>query len=176
MTSVDNLHIAQFNRDGFVFSRLQPYDNWKCFTEEGLRLWQVYLDLAGPSEVERLGVRFINQISLNRVSDIVKISSKQSKCLDSLGLPLASFFHLDTYDVPEHPYGINVAQTIQPPTLPDKGEFGLILDIDVFTKDAFECADEILREHLPKMRLLKDEAFFSLIKPKAIDSFRMERK
>jgi pimeloyl-ACP methyl ester carboxylesterase len=62
------------------------------------------------------------------------------------------------------------------PIPPDNDEFGFILDIDVFTRDAFECSDEILREHLPKMRLLKDEAFFSLIKPRAINSFRMERK
>lgn len=176
LTSADGLHIAQFNRDGLVFSRLKPYDNWDNFADEGLRLWQIFRDLADPLEIQRIGVRFINQIPLRQISDLGKFLTHAPKCLHKLGLCLNGFFHQDTYDVPEHPYGINLVQTLQPPIPPDSDEFGFILDIDVFTKDAFECADEYLREHLPKMRLLKDEAFFSLLKPKAIESFRMEKK
>ena len=176
LTSTDGLHIAQFNRDGLVFSRLKPYDEWECFSQEGLRLWQTFLELAGPSEVQRLGVRFINQIPVRHVSDVGNVLAKPPRCLESLGLPKNGFFFQSIHDVPEHPYGIRVAQTIQPPAPTDSDEFQLILDIDVFTKDVLELEDEILRKHLLKLRLLKDEAFFSLLRPKMIDSFKTEQK
>jgi uncharacterized protein (TIGR04255 family) len=174
LTSVDSLQIAQFNRNGLVFSRLKPYVDWESFSTEGLRLWRMFLDLARPSEVERLGVRFINQIPLKQITDVGKVMAKPPKCLDSLGLPLSSFFHQSTYEVPQEPYGINVTQTIQPPTPADNKEFQLILDIDAFTKEPFDGEGDVLHEHLLKMRLLKDEAFFSLLRPKAIKAFERE--
>jgi uncharacterized protein (TIGR04255 family) len=174
LTSANSLQIAQFNRNGLVFSRLKPYVEWESFSVEGLRLWRIFLDLARPSEVERLGVRFINQIPLKQITDVGKVMAKPPKCLDSLGLPLSSFFHQSTYEVPQQPYGINVTQTIQPPTLPDNKEFQLILDIDTFTKEPFEGEGIVLQQHLLKMRLLKDEAFFSLLRPKAIKAFEKE--
>ncbi len=63
-TSADKLHIAQFNRDGFALSRLEPYQDWDQFQGEALRLWQIHADLAKPTEVQRLGVRFINRIAM----------------------------------------------------------------------------------------------------------------
>ena len=53
-------YVAQFTRNGFVFSRLKPYEGWETFEAEAKRLWCIYRELAEPSEVQRLGVRFIN--------------------------------------------------------------------------------------------------------------------
>lgn len=44
--SGDQKHIAQFNRNGFVFSRLEPYESWEQLYTEGMRLWAVYVELA----------------------------------------------------------------------------------------------------------------------------------
>src|SRR5881394_2911009 len=57
--STDGLHICQFNRDGFVFSRLPPYESWEQLYGEALRLWKIYSEIARPTQVQRLGVRFI---------------------------------------------------------------------------------------------------------------------
>src|SRR6266581_5045088 len=51
LQSADNLHIVQFNRDGFVCSRLAPYESWERFSSELFRLWDVYVELAGPSQI-----------------------------------------------------------------------------------------------------------------------------
>ena len=64
LRSSDKLHIAQFNRDGFVFSRLHPYESWEQLIGEGMRLWGIHREIARPSEVQRLGLRFINRILL----------------------------------------------------------------------------------------------------------------
>lgn len=43
--SSDKLRVAQCQRDGFSFSRLQPYDEWNSFAGEALRLWKKYSTL-----------------------------------------------------------------------------------------------------------------------------------
>ncbi|MCH7551913.1 DNA topoisomerase 4 subunit A [Patescibacteria group bacterium] len=64
--SNDNLHIVQFNKGAFIFSRLKPYANWEQFSQEALRLWAIYCELLKPSEVRRIGLRFINRISIKQ--------------------------------------------------------------------------------------------------------------
>ncbi len=169
-TSSDTLHIVQFNRDGMVFSRLQPYMNWETFSAEGLRLWAIFADLFQPSEIQRLGVRFINRISQVTVDEIGRYLENPPECLQAIRVPMDAFLFQGTYRVPRQPYQINVTQTFQP-SLPPTNEGGLILDIDVFTAQSFPCEDSILKEHLARMRWLKNKAFFSLMTKRAIKTF-----
>ncbi len=60
----DEPFVAQFTPSGVVFSRLAPYDKWESFEQEGMRFWDLFVELAEPILVKRLGVRFINQIRL----------------------------------------------------------------------------------------------------------------
>ena len=168
--SEDKLHIAQFTRNGFVFSRLAPYQQWDSFESEAQRLWKIYERLAAPLEIDRLGVRFINRITpvdLEQLGDYLKLPPQGPA---SLGLPIRGFMRKATFDVPGHKYNMNVIQTIQPS--PDQSEgFGLILDIDVFTTQPISRDDKILGERLREMRWLKDKAFFSFLSSDAIKRF-----
>ena len=168
--SEDKLHVAQFTRNGFVFSRLAPYQQWECFEAEALRLWQIYAKLTKPSEIQQLGVRFINRISPVELSNLGEYLVSPPKCPGQLRLPLQEFMHQDKFDVPGHPYCLNVIQTIQPPT--QMAGFGLILDIDVTTTQSIQREDEILKVRLREMRWLKDKAFFTILNPAAIDRFK----
>ena len=176
LTSRDRLQIVQFTRDGIVFSRLAPYDNWDAFAAEGRRLWRVFVQLAEPSEVQRLGVRFINRILPVKLADVGHHLASPPKCLEPLGLPMSGFLYQSLHDVPAEPFQINVVQTLQPPAPPQPGGFGLILDIDVFTTRAFLPVDDILGEHLAKMRWLKNKVFFGLMSKRAIKSFSKGEK
>ncbi len=171
-TSADGLNIAHFKRDGFAFSRLKPYENWGSFEAEAQRLWNIYLELAEPPEVQRLGVRFINLISpvqSEQFSDLLEIPPKSPK---GMPMPIQGFMHKTTYGIPEYPYNLNVIQAMQPP-IPSRTEgFGLILDIDVFTTHAVEPKEELLKQHLDEMRWIKDKAFFTFLKEDAIKKYR----
>ncbi len=173
LQSVDKLHIAQFNRDGFVFSRLHPYESWEQLIGEGMRLWQIHKEVARPSEVQRLGLRFINRILLppNYVDfeDYLKAPPKPP---DGLDLPFHGFFHNETLSVPGYPYAINIIRTIQQPQPPDHDRFGIIVDNDVFTLQSFELQQEILEHRLAEMRWLKNKAFFGIISDKALATFQ----
>jgi len=171
--SLDKKHIAQFNRDGFVFSRMEPYVDWLQFTSEGLKLWNVFRELAQPTEIHRIGLRFINRIVLPagelRFEDYIQPAPTAPA---GLALPHVGYMHQDTLAVTGHPYGINVIRTIQLPQTTGTESVALILDIDVFTVKEFELGEAGLSRRLEEMRWLKDKIFFGSITEKAKEMFR----
>ncbi len=173
LESADKLHIAQFNRDGFLFSRLRPYESWDQFHREGLRLWQVYQELAQPLEIHRLGLRFINKMEFTQkelqLEDYLQIFPQTPKDLD---IPFTGFLYRDELGVPGHPYAINLIRTVQPPQGPAAEGVGLILDIDVFTTQPFESQRSLIEQRLTEMRWLKNKVFFGSITNKAQEKFQ----
>ena len=173
LQSQDKLHIAQFNRDGFVFSRLQPYESWDQLIAEGMRIWRIHQGIAHPSEVQRLGLRFINRILLPpKDMDFEAYLVAPPKPPSSLDLPFHGFFHNETLAVPGYPYAINIVRTIQRPQPPEPDRLGLILDHDVFTVEPFTVQQEILERQLAEMRWLKNKVFFGSITEKALAILR----
>jgi len=173
LQSADDRYIAQFNRDAFVFSRLQPYERWDQFKDEAMRLWKVHEELANPTEVQRLGVRFINRISLLtgevRLEDYLQVPPKSP---GDLGFEIAGFFHHDNLRVPGYAYAINIIRTVQPPKGAGLDGGGLILDIDVFTTESFENWNETIEERLSEMRWLKNKVFYDSVTTRALEDLQ----
>jgi uncharacterized protein (TIGR04255 family) len=171
--SADEKHIAQFNRDGFVFSRLEPYADWQQLFGEGRRLWNFFKELAQPTAIHRIGLRFINRIQLPpaelRFEDYIRPAPIPPAGLE---LPFHGFMHHDVLAVPGHPYAINIIRTIQPSTGNGGAGIGVILDIDVFTAQEFEPDEAKLVHRLLEMRWLKNKAFFGSVTEKALERFR----
>lgn len=171
--SADEKHIAQFNQDGFVFSRLEPYKDWPQLSSEGLKLWKVFKELARPKEIDRIGLRFINRFLLPQgelsFEDYIQPAPVSPVGMD---LPFRGFMHHDTLAVLGHPYAINVIRTIQSP--PNSGGPGvaLILDIDVFTTQGSGVDEAMLVRRLLEMRWLKNKVFFGSVTGKALEVFR----
>lgn len=173
LQSKDQLNIAQFNRDGFVFSRLMPYENWEQLTKERMRLWDIYISLAHPSGIQRIGLRFINKIvrpmSGLKLEDYYKNPPNSPEGLD---FPFAGFMHHDTLMVPGYPYKINIIKTIQNSLSAEKKDIGLIVDIDVFTNEPFSLQKDDLDKRLSEMRWLKNKIFFGSITQKTLELFK----
>lgn len=171
--SADHVHIAQFNRDGFVFSRLRPYDHWGQFHTEAMRLWKMHQDLANPSAIQRLGLRFINRIDLPvdgpRPDDYLRMPSE---VLAGIPVSRAGFFHRDVIAVPGHPYIVAIVRTMQPTQVGDRKGLALLLDIDVFSTQPDDLCDDLLTQRLVEMRWLKNKAFFGSITTQALEGFR----
>lgn len=171
--SNSNPQSVQFNRDGFFFSRLQPYQSWDVFFNEVVRLWKIYLDIAKPAEIQRIGLRFINKIQLlPKEVDFEKYIQPYPEPPFGLELPFLNFFHQDTLVVPGYPYAINVIRTIQPAVNPQIEGIGLIVDIDAFTVQPLEIKDGVLEERLAELRWLKNKAFFGSMTEEAMKLFR----
>ena len=103
-----------------MFARLRPYEQWEALVSEALRLWQMFVDIGKPAEIQRLGIRFINRISLPPsqvlIEDYLDPAPKGARDLD---LPFRYFFHQDIFDVAGHPYAIRLIRTTQPETEPN---------------------------------------------------------
>lgn len=171
LQSADKVHIAQFKQDGFVFSRLPPYESWDQLYAEAMRLWQLHLELARPSEAQRIGLRFIDRIVLPSQEMLFeKYIQSSPHPVQGLDLMLVGFFHQDTLAVPGHPYAVNVIRTIQPE--PSARGMAIILDIDVYTMQALDLGQGLLERRLLEMRWLKNKVFFSSVTPEALEMFR----
>jgi uncharacterized protein (TIGR04255 family) len=138
-----------------------------------MRLWKVYTDLAKPLEVLRLGVRFINRITLPagevRLENYLRVPPQPPREMD---LPLVNFFHHDSLMVTGHPYGVNIVKTVQPPQGSGSDGGGLILDIDVFTTKPFEQTANAIDKHLAEMRWLKNKVFYSSFTEGALEGLK----
>jgi uncharacterized protein (TIGR04255 family) len=166
-----NQHVAQFTPKGVVFSRLKPYGNWQSFLTEAMRFWDIFLELARPTDIQRLGVRFINRISLENNDSPSTYLNIVTPPLPGLNLPTESFFHQDTYRVPDSRYLIRWVRTIQPHQSFPESEQDLIFDIDVFMTEFIDLDRESLIQRLYEMRWIKNKIFFNCITPTALERF-----
>jgi len=171
--SSDEKHIEQFNRDSFVFSRLEPYLTWDQLFADSQRQWAIFQEVAEPADVQRVGLRYINRIKLPpgefRFEDFIQPAPSTPRELD---LPFNSFMHYDTLAVPEYPFAINVIRTVQLPSGSGDAGIALILDIDVFTTQGLDVDKDLLGQRLLEMRWLKNKVFFGSITEKALEMFR----
>jgi uncharacterized protein (TIGR04255 family) len=167
--SNSNLHIAQFNKGAFVFSRLKPYEDWERFSGEALRLWSIYYELLKPTEVMRIGLRFINRITIKQEKiELADYYKYPPEPLKELNWQLGGFLHHDVILVPETQYLVNLIKTVQ--DIP--GDRGLILDIDVFRGKHFEYNEPSLKQFLEEMRWVKNKIFFTSLIDKIIQELK----
>lgn len=172
--SADKKQIAQFHRDLFSFSRLAPYNDWNHLQTEAHRLWDFHQELAQPAEMQRLGVRFINQLPVPTEDlQLENYFTEAPKCPKGLEeLPFSGFLHRESFVVSGTPYGITVTRTIQTPGKDEPARIQLILDVDVFTLNPATPSEESLLTHLGEMRWLKNKVFFGSFTPAALNPFR----
>lgn len=164
-------HVAQFTPNGVIFSRLEPYEKWETFRTEALRFWDLFLELAEPTVIQRLGVRYINRIPLEKGEQPSDYLETGSSLLPGLQVSPESFFYKDTYQVPGYPYSVHWVRTIQPQQPTSADQQALIVDIDVFTTELLQLDQDVLTQRLQQMRWLKNKVFFSSITKTAQERF-----
>lgn len=161
-------YVVQFKPNGVVFSRLAPYNSWQEFLNASLPFWDLFVNLQRPPMIDRLGVRFINKISLNRegmASAYIKEICKPPKGFEFIQ---ERFLHQDRFRLPDSPYEVNWVRTVQPSTASDKV---LIVDIDVSTERLLPDDRKELLKRLGDMRSIKNKLFFSRLTSRALKQF-----
>lgn len=166
--SENKSYVANFNKDYFAFSRLEPYENWDTLKAEFFRLWAIYCNVAKPADIYRTGLRFINRIPVKGVSVNVEEYIKVSKAhFTDLPLPMITFQNQCTFSIPNYNYQTNFIQAAQ-----SKNDgVDLILDIDVFSIETIEIEDGTLSKKLDEMRWIKNKFFYGNITEKTKEMF-----
>jgi uncharacterized protein (TIGR04255 family) len=116
LRSEDGKQNVHSTRDGFLFSRLAPYPRWEDFSAEAFRLWEIHRRLADPSDVLRLGLRFVNKIVVPVEGLVLReVLPGSPEAPGGLNMPFSNFFHHDTLAIPGEKYAINLIRTVQRP-------------------------------------------------------------
>lgn len=175
--SADGIRIARFDRDGFTFSRLAPYQDWDDLENEMLRLWEIHAQAVDPDKIVRIGLRFINRLDLPlttvEMKDYIPSFPEQPLGLEMLNQ--AAFLHIDHFQVPNYNYIISVTKTLERGAQDAAGTFqswGIILDVNVAAGEHIEVTDIAqIRTKLAEMRWLKNKVFFGSISDNCRDSY-----
>lgn len=165
MRSEASKRVVQFQKEGFVFSKLAPYINWDDFIGEAFRLWTIHKAIFDPSDVARIGIRFINRIEADSITSLDNVLKIFPSLPAEYNGELKTFLQHYSFAVRDKPYTVNLIQTVDIPINGNK--VGLILDIDVFCRELFMDLDSI-KKSLEEMREIKNNVFFNSLTKETI--------
>jgi uncharacterized protein (TIGR04255 family) len=168
-SSEDGHRVAQFRVDGFTFSQLEPYNNWKEMKEEATRLWEVYVDAVSPNPITRVGTRYINILKLPLNTELKEYLEAPPTIPAGLNQELGSFLtRVDLHDPTIEARGFltQALEGVHDDYAP------IVLDIDVFVTKEFDPREDNLWQCLEQLRDFKNTVFFESITDKAVELFQ----
>lgn len=178
--SSDGRNIVQFRADGFAFSRLAPYETWERMYTEAMRLWDAYVEVAGPLGVTRLATRFVNKFTLpirdNQDLDLDDYLLTAPRVPKALPQELAAFVvkYISAKAHHEDRTVLFSNVTLSNEQISKQGYYPVILDIDCFIAGQELSADEreridVLFERLHQMKNL---IFFKSLSSRTLELFK----
>ncbi|WP_009632152.1 TIGR04255 family protein [Synechocystis sp. PCC 7509] len=176
--SDDEKKIAQVKLDGFTFSQVKPYQNWKDFYEEAYKLWQFYVEIAAPKAVKRVALRYINRILIPsaeqiNLKDYMRILPETP---DTFSVTILDYFlRIVVANQEDSNVRAIINQTIPRDDQLDleKDSIPLILDIDVFQENDLTMDDTEIRNIFEnKLRKFRSKIFDESITDKTRSLFQ----
>lgn len=173
LLSKDGKNVAQFRRDGFTFSRLNPYTEWQKVFEEAWRLWRMYCQSAKPLEISRLAVRYINRLRLpTSFTDPSQYLNAPPLIAEGWPSIMRTFLSRIVVYEPDSGISVNVIQALDPQGPSDQTTVGLLFDVDAYQDLSLSAEDATIKERFDRLRDMKNRVFFSGLTPKAIELFK----
>jgi len=172
--SADKTQVVAFNRTGFSFSRLPPYQRWQSFRDEAKRLWAIFRSTTGETLITRFGLRYINRVHIphgKSMADFLtlypEVPPNADGSLRSIG---SSYMRVDGV-VDEIPDGrLIIQQAMLPPER--EGFATLSLDFDISVAALSGMKEDFVWEMLEKARDVKNQLFVASMKPDFLETFR----
>lgn len=159
--SADERNVVQFRIDGFTLNRLAPYTDWRLFRHEALSLWQLFLEIAAPSRVDRLAVRYINRMELPASGNLAEFLEVRPPQFPGAPKYLSTFLLKESCHDPENGQVANIVESLE--YLPDMSRAVLTMDIDAYTGPNLDVRPEVLGGILDQLREMKNQIFFGTI-------------
>lgn len=170
--SPDEKQIVQARLDGFTFSRMKPYHSWKEFLAEAKELWGLYEATAKPQQITRIAVRYVNRIELPGATiELDEWLNTYPSTAPGIPQALAAFFMRLVLPWPDVG-ALAVVNMALDPRRDKPDALPVILDIDVFRESVFTGDFGEVWPLLEKLRDIKNQVFFSSVKPKTKELFR----
>ena len=171
--SSDARFVLQISLDGFTLSRLNPYDTWESLVAEAKSCWKSYAKVMASTVVTRVAARYINrlEIPLSELGQFEDFLTGGPQVPKNVPQQVSEFLSRVVVHEPETGASMIITQALEPintanDTVP------VIIDIDVSKQAEFELASKEYWKLLEKFRVLKNEAFFGSLTPKALEFFK----
>lgn len=168
-TSSDGKHVVQFRRDGFTFSRLEPYDKWEQMRDEAARLWEHYISACTPTLITRVATRYVNVMKIPLRAELKQYLTAPPQIPEELNQELSSFLtriEIREPSIEARGFLTQALESAQDEHAP------ILLDIDVFMNRQFEVDDETYWTCLEQLRNFKNIVFFESITEQAVELFQ----
>ena len=169
----DARQVIQVRRGGFSFNRLSPYTSLDHYLPEIERMWQRFVELTSPVQIQRIVLRYINRIFLPLVDgavDLDKYLLLGPRLADEQGLQLLEF--VNQYSALERitRHEINVSLLMQPK---EGRHLPVIFDLEALQTIAAEPpAWQNVRETILSLRRLKNDVFRKTLTERCLNLFR----
>jgi uncharacterized protein (TIGR04255 family) len=168
----DEKQIIQFRVGGFSFNKLAPYSRLDDYLPEIERTWGLFLKIARPVVIRKIGLRTINRISLPLAEGRVKLEDYLNTCPrlpDEEALMFTGFLNHHMALESQTGNRVNIVPTTMeagPECLP------LILDIDAFRPCQLDPSSwgEML-EIQKSLRSLKNRVFRNTLTERCLNLF-----
>ncbi len=169
LSSADRADIAIFRTGSLVISRLAPYTGWEAFQPRAARAWEEWRKAAGRTELQRIGVRYVNRIDVDtkdkpliRVEDYINVWPRSP---EELGEPMSGYAMQILRPLGADDCSLVMTSAIVPSPLVEFTSF--VLDLDVYRDINIPKRDDELLALLDKMRHHKNRVFESCITDRA---------
>lgn len=167
--SADQREVVQLRTNGFSFSRLAPYTSWEEVLPKALALWTSYRDLVKPERLIRLGVRYVNRLTLPVSADLSAFLTAAPVVPGSLPQSLRSYLTRSVLHDPQTGNSILLTQASEPSS--DQEHLTILLDVDAFREADIDAGDDRLLSLLESLRNLKNRAFFGSVTEQTLEMY-----
>lgn len=158
--------VVQAKSDGLAVSRLPPYESWDSLVAKLRTLWPVYVEVFKPSNVLRLGVRYINRIPLPDTEkvNLDKLLTAGPKIPPTLPQDLTQFVTRVVFPLPAVGIVLTVLQSLEPAPGDVPGRRAhVVLDIDAACEQTMSPTAPEMWGRLDSLRDAKNMAFFGFL-------------
>jgi uncharacterized protein (TIGR04255 family) len=171
LSSMDRADSIFFRTNTFICSRLAPYLGWENFCARAKRGWEQWRRTADPTELARIGVRYVNRIdiplanpaALIDVDSYLNVTPRSPEELSPM--PMSGF----TMQI-VRPLGVDdCTLVLNSATVPSPliGFASLALDLDIIRETNIPRRDEDLWGLVNRIRDYKNQVFESCITDQA---------
>lgn len=171
----DGKYVVQLRNDGMTFSRLPEYTTWSDVFAEAKRIWNIFAPIVRPIVISRVGVRYINRISVPAAEFTGEparyLTPPPSRPLGvdgTVGFWMTRFLVVDT-DSGTGAKAIVTQLSADAAEAPNK--YTLIFDIDTFLDELSANQFEHVEPLFGVLRTLKNRIFFSAFTDIALDPY-----
>jgi uncharacterized protein (TIGR04255 family) len=166
----DRTEIVQFRVDGFTFNRLRPYTSFEAIAPRALTLWRRYVQIAQPTVINRIALRYINDIPIpgERI-DWDEYLVAGPKVPPEFPQHVSQFLTRVTVDDKDANLSANVVQALEYNT--EVGGPVVRLDIDAYVQREVDPVSAEVANVIGSLREFKNRLFFSSVTDRTLAPF-----